>query len=118
MEYVSTRGGSRAVDFEGALFSGYAPDGGLFMPRSIPLLDEATLRSWSRLSYPELVKELCSLFIAPELVPRSTLNGEPQLCGGSCLQGYVRILGCLDAATSISPILLQPPEDGAGCTIA
>uniref|UniRef100_A0A8B9VF03 Threonine synthase-like 2 n=1 Tax=Anas zonorhyncha TaxID=75864 RepID=A0A8B9VF03_9AVES len=74
MEYVSTRGGSRAVDFEGALFSGYAPDGGLFMPRSIPLLDEATLRSWSRLSYPELVKELCSLFIAPELVPRSTLN--------------------------------------------
>lgn len=74
MEYVSTRGGSRAVDFEGALFSGYAPDGGLFMPRSIPLLDEATLRSWSRLSYPELVKELCSVFIAPELVPRRTLN--------------------------------------------
>ena len=83
MEYVSTRGGSRAVDFEGALFSGYAPDGGLFMPRSIPSLDGATLQRWSRLSYPELVKELCSLFIAPELVPQSTLNGEPQPGGGS-----------------------------------
>ncbi|GAB0187983.1 threonine synthase-like 2 [Grus japonensis] len=74
MEYVSTRGGVGAVDFEGALFSGYAPDGGLFMPQHIPLLDGDTLRRWSCLSYPELVKELCSLFITDELVPRSTLN--------------------------------------------
>ncbi|XP_054680231.1 threonine synthase-like 2 isoform X1 [Grus americana] len=74
MEYVSTRGGVGAVDFEGALFSGYAPDGGLFMPQHIPLLDGDTLRRWSCLSYPELVKELCSLFITDKLVPRSTLN--------------------------------------------
>ncbi|NXC46599.1 THNS2 protein, partial [Penelope pileata] len=74
MEYISTRGVTEAVDFEGALFSGYAPDGGLFMPSCIPLLDRATLQQWSRLSYPELVKELCSLFIAPELIPRSTLD--------------------------------------------
>lgn len=78
MEYVSTRGGAGPVDFEGALFSGYAPDGGLFMPRRIPSLDRDTLRRWSRLSYPELVKELCSLFVTAELVPRSTLSGEPQ----------------------------------------
>ncbi|KFO87189.1 Threonine synthase-like 2, partial [Buceros rhinoceros silvestris] len=74
MEYVSTRGGVGPVDFEGALFSGYAPDGGLFMPQHIPSLDGDTLRRWSRLSYPELVKELCSLFITAELVPRSTLS--------------------------------------------
>ncbi|KAM6266508.1 threonine synthase-like 2 isoform 3-T3 [Spheniscus humboldti] len=74
MEYVSTRGGAGVVDFEGALFSGYAPDGGLFMPQHIPSLDGDTLRRWSRLSYRELVKELCSLFITAELVPRSTLN--------------------------------------------
>ncbi|XP_071609298.1 threonine synthase-like 2 isoform X2 [Heliangelus exortis] len=74
MEYISTRGGAGAVDFEGALFSGYAPDGGLFMPRSIPSLDRDTLQRWSSLSYRELVKELCSLFIPAELVPRSTLN--------------------------------------------
>ncbi|XP_009701644.1 PREDICTED: threonine synthase-like 2 [Cariama cristata] len=74
MEYVSTRGGTGTVDFEGALFSGYAPDGGLFMPQRIPSLDRDTLRRWSRFSYPELVKELCSLFITAELVPRSTLN--------------------------------------------
>ncbi|XP_061848695.1 threonine synthase-like 2 isoform X2 [Colius striatus] len=74
MEYVSTRGGVGAVDFEGALFSGYAPDGGLFMPQHIPSLDRDTLGRWSRLSYRELVKELCSLFITAELVPKSTLN--------------------------------------------
>ncbi|XP_032843330.2 threonine synthase-like 2 isoform X3 [Tyto alba] len=74
MEYVSTRGGMGAVDFEGAIFSGYAPDGGLFMPQHIPSLDGDTLRRWSCLSYPELVKELCSLFITAELLPRNTLN--------------------------------------------
>ncbi|KFP77936.1 Threonine synthase-like 2, partial [Acanthisitta chloris] len=74
MEYVSTRGGAEAVDFEGALFSGYAPDGGLFMPQHIPSLDRDTLQRWSSFSYPELVKELCSLFITAELVPRNTLN--------------------------------------------
>ncbi|XP_053832186.1 threonine synthase-like 2 isoform X3 [Vidua macroura] len=74
MEYISTRGGTRAVDFEGALFSGYAPDGGLFMPQHIPSLDRGTLQRWSSLSYPELVKELCSLFVPARLVPRNVLN--------------------------------------------
>ncbi|XP_021251633.1 threonine synthase-like 2 isoform X2 [Numida meleagris] len=74
MEYISTRGGTGAVDFEGALFSGFAPDGGLFMPSCIPSLDRAVLQRWSRLSYPELVKEICFLFVEPELVPRSTLT--------------------------------------------
>ncbi|XP_059326546.1 threonine synthase-like 2 isoform X2 [Ammospiza nelsoni] len=74
MEYISTRGGTGAVDFEGALFSGYAPDGGLFMPQRIPSLDRDTLRRWSSLSYPELVKELCSLFVPAELVPRNALS--------------------------------------------
>ncbi|KFQ17797.1 Threonine synthase-like 2, partial [Merops nubicus] len=74
MKYVSTRGGAGTVDFEGTLFSGYASDGGLFMPQDIPSLDRDTLRRWSRLSYRELVKELCSLFITAELVPRRTLS--------------------------------------------
>ncbi|XP_051654546.1 threonine synthase-like 2 isoform X3 [Manacus candei] len=74
MEYISTRGGTRAVDFEGALFSGYAPDGGLFMPQNIPSLDRDTLWRWSSLCYRGLVKELCSLFIPADLVPRNTLS--------------------------------------------
>ncbi|XP_032509534.1 threonine synthase-like 2 isoform X3 [Phocoena sinus] len=74
MWYVSTRGMAPRVDFEGALFSGYAPDGGLYMPEKLPQLDRDTLRQWSVVSYPSLVKELCSLFIGPELIPRDDLN--------------------------------------------
>ncbi|KAM9579772.1 threonine synthase-like 2 isoform 2-T3 [Guaruba guarouba] len=74
MEYISTRGGAGTVDFERTLFSGFASDGGLFMPKRIPSLDRDTLWKWSSLSYPELVKELCSLFITADLVPRSTLS--------------------------------------------
>ncbi|XP_006168420.1 threonine synthase-like 2 [Tupaia chinensis] len=74
MWYVSTRGMAPRVDFEGALFSGYAPDGGLFMPEELPKLDKETLCRWSTLSYPGLVKELCALFIGPELIPRDDLN--------------------------------------------
>uniref|UniRef100_A0A7M4DVH6 Threonine synthase N-terminal domain-containing protein n=1 Tax=Crocodylus porosus TaxID=8502 RepID=A0A7M4DVH6_CROPO len=44
------------------------------MPEEIPLLDSNTLRAWSNFSYPQLVKELCSLFISPELIPRQELN--------------------------------------------
>ena len=81
MWYVSTRGMAPRVDFEGALFSGYAPDGGLFMPEKLPQLDKDTLRRWSALSYPGLVTELCALFIGPELIPRDDLSGEhPSQC--------------------------------------
>ncbi|XP_043459874.1 threonine synthase-like 2 isoform X3 [Prionailurus bengalensis] len=75
MRYISTRGMAPRVDFEGALFSGYAPDGGLFMPEELPQLSIETLRQWSTLSYPGLVKELCTLFVGPELIPRDVLNG-------------------------------------------
>uniref|UniRef100_A0A8D2JLY8 Threonine synthase-like 2 n=1 Tax=Sciurus vulgaris TaxID=55149 RepID=A0A8D2JLY8_SCIVU len=75
MWYVSTRGMAPRIDFEGALFSGYAPDGGLYMPENFPQLDGEILRRWSLLSYPSLVKELCSLFIGPELIPRDDLDG-------------------------------------------
>uniref|UniRef100_A0A8D2D4U2 Threonine synthase like 2 n=1 Tax=Sciurus vulgaris TaxID=55149 RepID=A0A8D2D4U2_SCIVU len=40
-----------------------------------PQLDGEILRRWSLLSYPSLVKELCSLFIGPELIPRDDLDG-------------------------------------------
>lgn len=74
MWYVSTRGMAPRVDFEGALFSGYAPDGGLYMPEELPQLGGETLRQWSGLSYAGLVKALCSLFIGPELIPKDDLN--------------------------------------------
>lgn len=63
------------MEFEDVLFSGFAADDGLYMPEQIPKLDEKTLRSWSFLSYKELVKEVCSLFIPSELIPTNDLHG-------------------------------------------
>uniref|UniRef100_UPI00398E759F threonine synthase-like 2 n=1 Tax=Pristiophorus japonicus TaxID=55135 RepID=UPI00398E759F len=73
MKYQSTRGGLAGVSFEQVLLSGYAPDCGLFMPEEIPSLDLATLQTWSGYSYPELVEEICSLFISREDLPRDDL---------------------------------------------
>ena len=39
MDYISTRGASPAVDSAQAVLSGLAPDGGLYMPRTIPAFD-------------------------------------------------------------------------------
>lgn len=40
MRYVSTRGAAPEVDFEGALLTGLAPDGGLYVPASWPALPD------------------------------------------------------------------------------
>eukprot|EP00804_Cyclotella_cryptica_P019888 CCRYP_007810-RA/>CCRYP_007810-RA protein AED:0.30 eAED:0.30 QI:292/0.83/0.85/1/0.83/0.85/7/1028/486 len=66
MRYRSTRGdGSEDYSFEQALFSGYAPDGGLFVPASLPQLAAVEhLIPWSRLTFPELCYEILRLFIS------------------------------------------------------
>uniref|UniRef100_UPI003AAA8616 threonine synthase-like 2 n=1 Tax=Centroberyx gerrardi TaxID=166262 RepID=UPI003AAA8616 len=74
MRYCSTRGGVHGRDFRDVLFSGYAPDGGMFMPESLPALSPDTLRCWSGLPYPKLVVEVASLFIPTQLIPREDLE--------------------------------------------
>ncbi|TSL28174.1 Threonine synthase-like 2 [Bagarius yarrelli] len=74
MQYCSTRGGVSGWDFRDVLFSGYAPDGGMFMPETIPFISPATLRSWCSLSYQQLVCEVCSLFISEKLIPKHELE--------------------------------------------
>ncbi|KAM9338199.1 threonine synthase-like 2 [Symphorus nematophorus] len=74
MQYCSTRGGVRGWDFRDVLFSGYAPDGGMFMPESVPLLSRDTLRGWRGLPYAKLVVEVASLFIPTQLIPREDLE--------------------------------------------
>ncbi|CAL8276304.1 unnamed protein product [Merluccius merluccius] len=60
MRYYSTRGGVHGLDFCNVLFSGFALDGGMFMPESLPVLSPDTLRSWTGLSYSQLVVEVAS----------------------------------------------------------
>ncbi|CAK6972496.1 threonine synthase-like 2 [Scomber scombrus] len=74
MQYCSTRGRVRGWDFRDVLFSGFAPDGGMFMPESLPVLSPDTLRSWRGLPYTKLVVEVASMFIPSQLIPRQDLE--------------------------------------------
>jgi threonine synthase len=60
MRYKSTRSdGPIDYSFEQALLSGYAPDGGLFVPAALPSLTAKDhLIPWSKLTFPELAYEV------------------------------------------------------------
>lgn len=71
MNYISTRGGSDPVSFSAAVAAGLAPDGGLYLPESLPDLSEH-LEDWSKLNYPELCFEFFRLFATD--LPKSVLH--------------------------------------------
>jgi len=74
IKYVSTRGGIAPVAFDEAVLSGFASDGGLFVPETIPKISQAQLQSWSSLSYIDLAFELLSLFIDRSIIPAADLR--------------------------------------------
>jgi threonine synthase len=85
MRYTSTRNPTLNVSFEEALTSGYAPDGGLFVPRGdLPQLDGRLLRSWQTLTYAMLLQAVLRLFIDMEEVSDEELK---LICQES-LQGF------------------------------
>ncbi len=63
MRYVSTRGRSEALDFEGVLLRGLAPDGGLYVPESLPSFSPEQMRAMAKLSYAELALEVTWPFV-------------------------------------------------------
>ncbi len=75
MKYKSSRGEVSGLSFEQALLAGYAEDGGLLVPESVPQLSQATLKQWSLQGYPQLVKNVASLFISESEIPKADLDG-------------------------------------------
>ena len=63
MRYVSTRGDRTERAFCEILLEGLAPDGGLYLPKTYPQVDAATLTRWRGLAYAELAFEILSLYI-------------------------------------------------------
>ncbi len=61
MKYASTRGQSPELSFSQAVSEGLAPDGGLFVPESLPDISQR-LASWEGLDYPSLSFEFLKLF--------------------------------------------------------
>ncbi|RKO97901.1 hypothetical protein CXG81DRAFT_1189, partial [Caulochytrium protostelioides] len=73
MKYRSTRGGDAGLSFEQALFSGLSPDGGLYIPDTIPAVSLETLRRWSSLSFAALAAEIFRLYIDASEIPDADL---------------------------------------------
>ena len=73
-KYISTRGGIAPVDFETAVLKGFADDGGMFVPQSIPKISQDRLRAWSGHSFNQLAFEILSLYIGEETLPAADLK--------------------------------------------
>jgi threonine synthase len=81
MQYLSTRGQAPLVDFTGAMLTGLAPDGGLYVPESIPALPpewtgwtyqtavSSVLELYGATETEQLVKEGAAQFHHPEVAP-------------------------------------------------
>ena len=65
MQYFSTKNKCAAVSFKKALFKGLAPDGGLYLPESIPEFDLEFFKSG--LSYPELACKMIDPYVSGDI---------------------------------------------------
>jgi threonine synthase len=61
--YLSTRGQSPALSFADAVLAGLAPDGGLYVPETLPLFSPAEIASFAGLSYPALAERILWPFV-------------------------------------------------------
>lgn len=62
------------MNFDEALLQGFASDGGLFVPQTIPKISCEQLRTLSGLCYTDLAFEILSLFIDPGIIPKKDLR--------------------------------------------
>jgi len=73
VRYISTRGKSPAQSFEDVLLTGLAPDGGLYIPETVPQVSREQMLSWKNLGYAELAFEIISLYAAVS-IPKDDLR--------------------------------------------
>ena len=74
IRYYSTNMKSEAVDFREALLKGLAPDGGLYMPSSVPVLSLDELEKLKDQSYPEIAHTVLSKIIGNEICSEDLLK--------------------------------------------
>jgi threonine synthase len=63
MEYISTRNNKKNFTFEDVFLKGLAPDGGLFIPKSLKKFTKDELKSFRNLGYQDLAKKIIFPFI-------------------------------------------------------
>jgi threonine synthase len=105
MRYTSTRGSAVSCTFEEALVSGYAPDGGLFVPEALPApIAASDLEAWSTLDYPALVRTVLRRFISPQEVSDEELR---RVCD-KAFEGFA------DPAEAVPVVKLSSKEEEHG----
>lgn len=73
MKYISTRGQAPALNFEEVLLTGLAPDGGLYVPETLPTFSQEEIASWSSLSYADLAYKIILPFV-DDCIPAADLK--------------------------------------------
>jgi len=79
MRYHSTRNKADSFSFAQAAITGLAPDGGLFIPESIPVYRDAVRNSLGSMSFQEIAFETILPYLEGE-IPRPDLE---ELCAGA-----------------------------------
>ena len=81
IRYVSTRGGTAvgspaSVSFSEAVLAGVAPDGGLFVPATLPTLDAGLVDEWasSGATYADVATRVFAAFVGPDEIPAADLR--------------------------------------------
>jgi threonine synthase len=113
VRYVSTRGGAAPKRFTEILLEGLAPDGGLYVPESMPRAD---LAAWRGLEYRELAARILALFMddvpeLPEIVRRTyspAVFGSVEVTPLKTLEPGLHLLGLSNGPTlAFKDIALQ-----------
>ncbi len=63
MRYVSTRGRAPVLDFEQAMLTGLARDGGLYLPETVPVLTSEQIAALDGLPYEEVALRVITPFV-------------------------------------------------------
>jgi len=74
MEYISTRNTKKTYSFRDVFLKGLAPDGGLFIPKKIPLFSKTELKKIKNFSYQRLAVEIISKFCSDEFSKKEVKN--------------------------------------------
>ncbi len=67
MKYTSTRGVAKELGFAGAVLSGLATDGGLYVPKTLPQFDHQQIKAMAGMDYRALAFEVISPFVDGEI---------------------------------------------------
>lgn len=63
MQYISTRGQAPELNFEEAMLSGLAPDGGLYVPKMVPQFSAQQIAAMAGQSYEEIAFQVVKPFV-------------------------------------------------------